>query len=312
MHVSCETKPFVSVVIRSHNRLESMIELAQMCQKQDYEPFEILIIEQSDESLRDKFEGELASLSTDTRVKILYFGRLGPAGARNVAIPHAKGEILIFIDDDDIPADTNWIKNHVKNFQNPNCVAVTGREFVEGEEGPSIHNTEKNYRLCLRYSFLKMPRARTRHTRRLTGVTALQGTNAAIRKEIIERVGGWDEDVECHEENSFDFKFQRLKKPEEYYVYEPDAAIVRRLEIEGGLGRRQAKTETILKGEYLYSFQILKRYFPVRFYSFIGIYIFLVIQRTFIYMKKSQPELSRKKIISDAFTSFFRVIRQNR
>ncbi len=278
-----------------------MIELAQMCQKQDYEPFEILIIEQSDESLRDKFQRELASLSTDTRVKILYYGRLGPAGARNVAVTHAAGEILIFIDDDDIPADTQWIKNHVKNFQNPNCVAVTGREFVEGEADPSKHNTKKNFRLCLCYSFLKMPRARTKHTRRLTGVTALQGGNTAIRKEVIERVGGWDEDVECHEENSFDFKFHARKKTGEYYVYEPDATMIRRLEIDGGLGRRQSTTASILKGEYLYSFKILKRYFPFRFYMFIGIYAFLVVQRTYVYMRKNQPSLSRKNILLDMF-----------
>ncbi len=174
--VNSKKSPFVSVVIRSYNRMESMIELARICQAQDYNNFEILVIEQSDDALRKKYQQEFAVLLEDQRMNILYFGRVGPAGARNKAVSHARGEILIFIDDDDIPADTNWIKNHVKNFHDPQCVAVIGREFVEGDENPSRHNTKKLSALLALLFFENAPCTHQTHPalNRCCGVAGLQ------------------------------------------------------------------------------------------------------------------------------------------
>ena len=40
--------PFISVIIRSYNRLSYVIELINRCLDQDYNNFEIVVIEQSD------------------------------------------------------------------------------------------------------------------------------------------------------------------------------------------------------------------------------------------------------------------------
>ena len=304
--MSDEENPFVTVVIRSHCRLASMIELVEKCQAQNYNNFEILVIEQSSKQ-RNEFLTRIEELNSDSRIRILYFSRLGPAAARNTAVTHANGDILIFIDDDDLPASVNWISAHVKTFEDPLCVATTGREIWEEGEDLSLQNNAKNYRLCLRYSFLKMPRARVRHTKRIRGVTALQGTNTSIRKRIIESVGGWDEDVEGHEENSFDFRFQRIRLPGEYYLFEPAAAIFRRFDIDGGLERRRSTTLTIFKGEIYYSHRILRRYFPVRFYVFYPAYIWLALSRTYEYMRSIQPKASRTKHFKEIFLALFGV-----
>lgn len=279
-----QSVPKITVVIRSYKRITHLIELIEKCLLQDHPNFEILVIEQT--STWSALESvKIRELSKDERLRVVRFKRLGPAAARNVAVKYARGEILLFIDDDDLPFNTNWVKTHSLNYMDPLCVGVTGREIHEGDHDPSRHDTSKNHRLCLRYSFLRMPRARVRHTKRILGITALQGANTSIRKEVIERVGGWDTDVEGHEENSFDFKFMRMKNPGEHYVFDPDAILFRRFQIPGGLERRMSDTATILESEFLYSHRIIRRYFPIRFYLFYPIYLLLAVIRTFKYMQ---------------------------
>jgi cellulose synthase/poly-beta-1,6-N-acetylglucosamine synthase-like glycosyltransferase len=178
--------PHVTLVIRSYQRIPAMLELAEVCLEQDYDRFDVLVIEQSPEQRR-QYREELNVISRSPKLRILEYEPLGPARARNEAIKQATGDILLFMDDDDLPLRTDSIRAHAKNFVDPDCVAVTGREVHSREEDPTAYNTERNRRLCLRYTFLKIPRARTRHTTRVTGVTCLQGTNTSIRRSALLR-----------------------------------------------------------------------------------------------------------------------------
>jgi glycosyltransferase involved in cell wall biosynthesis len=68
-------------------------------------------------------------------------GRLGPAQKRNLAIRDARGEILIFIDDDAYPQE-NFLEVLEKDFEDKNIVAVGGpaltpREVNFGKGSPA-------------------------------------------------------------------------------------------------------------------------------------------------------------------------------
>lgn len=268
---------FVSVAIRSFRRLPQLLELMGRLQAQGYPHFEIVVIEQS-EAAREAYRVELTALGRDPRVRILEYPALGPGRARDEAARQARGEIVLFIDDDDLPLGSDWIQAHVNNYADPLCMAVSGRHAFHEQEDPRLYDTSKNRRLCLRYSWLKMPRGRVRHGTPLRGVTQVAGTNASIRRSAIERAGGWDDEPD-HDEDSFNFRFARVKRPGEYFAYDPRPVILRRLDIPGGVGRRQASFGDRLRAELRFSHGVVRRYFPLRFWGLYPLYVLLAVQR---------------------------------
>jgi glycosyltransferase involved in cell wall biosynthesis len=269
----------MSVAVRSYRRLPQLIELVARLQQQEYPRFEIVVIEQS-EAEREAHRPALGALSKDERVRILEYPPLGAGRARDEAARQARGEIVLFIDDDDLPIGTRWIQAHADNYADPNCVAVSGRHALDEHEDPRQHDSPRNHRLCLRYSWLKMPRGRLRHGTRIEGVTQVAGTNASIRKSAIERAGGWDAERD-HDEDSFNFKFARMKQPGEYFAYDPAPAILRRLDIPGGVNRRAADFGDRVVSELRFSHTVIRRYFPVRFYALYPAYLVLAVAKAY-------------------------------
>lgn len=289
--------PSVSVVVRSYNRLDACCELIERVLEQDYPSFEVVVVEQTLQRT-DAQRARLAELERDPRVRVLSFPPLGAARARNVGWRAAKHEIVLFMDDDDLPLRSDWIRCHAKNFADPLCIGVAGREVRAPDGAPAPMSLRRARRLCLSYSFLKMPRGYTRHGHRIEGIAALQGGNVSIRREAIQRAGGWDELTESTDENSFDFRFDRVKRPGEYRVYDPTAVMWRRLDVTGGLARRAAPVARSLKFELEYSHRVVRRYFPVRFWAFYPAYVYLALRRTYDFQWRQGSHPSRRALLA--------------
>jgi len=298
--------PLVTVAIRSHMRLAAAIELIRRCQAQDYPRFEIVVIEQS-EPVREQFRDQLDEIDRDPRVHLIECPRLGYIRARNEAIQHARGEIILFMDDDDLPVGEDWISRHAANYRDPLCVAVTGREVTSEDEDPARHDNLWNHLMCLRYSpVLKLPMALNRHSRRIEGVESIKGGGTSIRRSVIDRVGLWEEDHDDvpHEEQYFNFKFQRLRRPGEYYVYDPTAVILRRLDIPGGMDRRTAPAHDVLYHELFYSHTIIRRFFPLRFYSCYPAYLAAHAGRALEQLYRTRPDEPLHRLAGELLRDF--------
>ena len=90
--------PVVSVVIPAYNRAASVGEAIQSVLRQTYSDFELLVV---DDCSTDGTRDEVRKIS-DRRVTLLESPRrLGPAGARNQGIAHARGAWIAFQDSDD-------------------------------------------------------------------------------------------------------------------------------------------------------------------------------------------------------------------
>lgn len=118
----------VSVIIRSYNRHPSLLELLQRIKIQTYSDFEVIIIDQTDEN------SVLSDLTTYIEenhwINYIKFSRpIGGPNARNEGIKRAKGDIVFFIDDDDLPYNSKWISDHVAHYSNEKIVGVTGRHI---------------------------------------------------------------------------------------------------------------------------------------------------------------------------------------
>lgn len=278
--------PLVSVAVRSYHRLPQLLELLGRLRLQSYPNFEVVVIEQSSD-VREHYREALEQAARDPRVRILEYPPLGAGRARNEAARQSRGEIVLFLDDDDLPQADDWIAAHAANFADPNCVAVSGRHVLNELDSPTKYDTPRNHRLCLRYSWLKMPRGRTYHSQRLRGVTQVAGTNAAIRRSAIERCGGWDDETD-HDEDSFNFRFAAIKSAQEYFAYDPRPAILRRLDVPGGLGRRQQTVYARLRAELRFSHGVIRRYYPWRFWALYPVYVLCALERALRHVFESR------------------------
>ena len=99
---SATERPPVSVVVRSYNRLDALAELIPIILKQTFTNFELVIVEQSTQKSPEQI-ARLAFLERDPRIRIFPFPPLGGPRSRNESARVARGDIIVFIDDDDIP-----------------------------------------------------------------------------------------------------------------------------------------------------------------------------------------------------------------
>ena len=265
--------PRVSVIVRSYNRLGALAELLQALLAQDHDSFEIVVVEQSTE--RPAAEVAVVdALARDPRVRLHRFPPLGGPGARNAGVRASRGELLVFIDDDDLPSGRDWLTHHEANFGDPKCLGVTGRFLDNGIEKPYA-NPERARKNVLSFNVLKWQRvyARTDVKKR---VESLMGGNAAIPRRTLERFGLWDECTPIEDEPSLAYRINAGKRDDEYMLFDPDVQMIRRLDVPGGMAKRQLSGPRYAKRVFTFLHNIVAHYYPVRFALLYPAYIYFV------------------------------------
>jgi glycosyltransferase involved in cell wall biosynthesis len=154
----------VSVVIPTLNRYEYLKDVLADFEKQDYQNFEVLVCDQSDEFRQDFYE----NWKLDIRVirqaeKALWL-------ARNTCIKEAKGSIVAF-SEDDVRIKPDWLRSHLLCIEIFEADASCGIFFPEGEE-PA--DSQSFYKLSNQFA---------------TG-------NTLIRKSVFAKIGLFDRQFE--------------------------------------------------------------------------------------------------------------------
>ncbi|VXC31709.1 Glycosyltransferase, GT2 family [Flavobacterium sp. 9AF] len=101
------SKPFVSVVIPTLNRYEYLKDVLKDLEKQTYQNFEVIIVDQTDD-----FKEEFYS-NWKLNLKFWFQKEKALWKARNEAIQSAKGDYILLYDDDSL-VDENWVYEHLK------------------------------------------------------------------------------------------------------------------------------------------------------------------------------------------------------
>jgi GT2 family glycosyltransferase/glycosyltransferase involved in cell wall biosynthesis len=101
----------VSVVIPTYNRKEQLIRCLEALERQSVLPqeFEVVVV---DDGSTDGTEAALRDRSFPFALQFHRQANEGPGAARNLAISHAAGELLLFIGDD-ILADERLLEHHL-------------------------------------------------------------------------------------------------------------------------------------------------------------------------------------------------------
>lgn len=270
--------PQLTVVIRSYNRIPALCELlmavlGQRCSV----PFEVVVVEQST-GVPEAEQARLAEFERDPRVRVLRYPPLGGPRARNVGVRAARGEIVLFMDDDDLPIGEGWIAAHLHHFDDPACLGVTGR-YVSGDDRPPPRwPAERAARFVLSYVPVLMYQQCYNYVEvdRPVRVATVHGGNVSLRRSALERFGLWDECTRIEDELSFNYRLHARKRADEYLLYDSDALMLRRVDVPGGMNKRYISIFRV--GERLFEFlhNITGHYFKLRFVALYPAYIVLL------------------------------------
>lgn len=247
-----------SVIVRSYNRLPALLELLEILRNQKNDNFEIVIVDQSTEFVDEDWDKLTGISQEDERVKLLKYEPLGGPKARNEGVIHSSGDILIFVDDDDLPYSNNWVSEHVGAYKKDEyLVGFTGRHIFEGNKKCPYISWMRWFirKKCMSYNWLKFPYTFAQFDENVGDVEWLHGTNSSIRKEWAVKAGLWDTHVRNQDEHSFAFKLQPLLGERYHLDFKKEPALVRRMDIEGGMDKRKFS----FKMEFINQFQYLSK-----------------------------------------------------
>lgn len=175
----------VSVVVPAFNE-ERMLDQTLRSLKYQTVPCEIVVCDNN--STDNTFE--IAKKYAD---KALREKRQGATHALNKGMKSSSGD-LVAITGADCVVPPNWVENFIKVFKDPNVIACYG------PVNP-LENRHKTYFSILNYAEMICIK---------TGLWfVVQGANCMFRRDILEKVGYFDPNVELFEENGF---FKRIRK----------------------------------------------------------------------------------------------------
>ncbi len=266
---------FMTVVIRSYNRLPELAKLLRVVLAQRGVDFEVVIVD----STRDvSDDGVFEVLGTrDPRVRLVRSPPRGCAAAANEGVRAARGEVVAFVDDDDLPVGDDWLLAHARNYRDPACLGVNGRlDYTGGgeERVPRVKASWLRDRWMLSYGPFKKPRVFHGSPNRKVGIEWLSGGNSSLRRSAWERGGAWDEYLGYHNEHSLFLRLARRKRADEHLVYDPEARMIIRRDVPGGLDHRthidsRERIDTLAK----YYFWLVAREHPLRIYGALPVFL---------------------------------------
>jgi glycosyltransferase involved in cell wall biosynthesis len=195
---------FVSVLMPAHNCVRFVAQAVDSVLSQDYQPLELIVV---DDGSTDGTAELLAGYGD--RVRLLRQTNRGPAAARNRALSVARGDLVAFIDGDDVwlPGKLSAQVAYLRAYPAPKLVYGHWREwrpdangawpdplaFANGYDDSSIDLSQSGwvYPQLLLDSIV--------HT-----ITALMPT------ELLRTVGGFDEELKVGEDYDLWLRLSRV------------------------------------------------------------------------------------------------------
>ncbi|MBC7262820.1 MAG: glycosyltransferase family 2 protein [Chloroflexi bacterium] len=186
----------ISVVIPVHNGAETIGECLEAIGRSDYRDYEVVVVD-------DASTDNTAEVAARYPCQLVRLERnVGAATAKNIGARKARGDIILFTDDD-ILLQPDTLRLVAEDFSDPRCDGVVGL-LSKDLRYPDFPAQFKN--LWMHYTYIRL--ANTSEAGQNVGVfyTSL----AAIRREAFEALGGFDEHY-CGASVTEDIEFgQRL------------------------------------------------------------------------------------------------------
>ncbi len=164
----------ISLVIPTVDRADALYNLLRHLEHQSVPPHEIVVVDQS--------AREDARVAVLAGVRIHRIAERGLPNARNVGVRLSTGDAVLFLDDDVIP-DRDLVRFHAGAYDAPGVAGVGGR-VVGGYDaaGPGVGAFRRGDGKVVRNFGAETP----------CDVEHLPGGNMSFRREVFDRIGGFD------------------------------------------------------------------------------------------------------------------------
>ena len=181
----------VSVVVPTHNRASLLTEQLAALTRQTYKgQWELIVVVNGS---TDDTPELLDSYANSLPLQSIFAEVLGASHARNIGARAARGNLLLFIDDDDrvTPA---WLQGMVNASNNWDIVRGNNHNFRHDRHGTSRAIYSEYEGLIPFFGFLP----------------SISASNCAIRRELFERLGGFDERYPRYEDTQLSWRAQLM------------------------------------------------------------------------------------------------------
>jgi len=185
--------PRVSVIIPAYNAADTIGQALESAFAQSFKDYEVVLV---DDGSTDAIDAAIAPYRD--RIKLIRQRNRGISGAKNAGVAAASGDYLAFLDADDIWMPERLARTVAVLEADPRCVLVSGGATTIDKDGtPSVE-----------YSIERAASVTPGLIEIVSGETEIKVSSVLIRREVFERVGGFDEAA-----------FGRLRGGEGPYLY---------------------------------------------------------------------------------------------
>jgi len=189
-------KPLISVIIPVYNRRAFLQKAVDSVFAQTYQNIEVIIIDDGSNKLTRKV---LAKYS-NPKIRVLRQRHLGVSSARNRGILAAKGELIAFLDSDDIWHPEKLEKQLLYLDKHPECmICQTDELWIRNGKRVNPRLKHKKLHGLFFYESLHLCLVTT--------------SSVLCKKELFEKVGLFDDDLPVCEDYDFYLRILSLKIP---------------------------------------------------------------------------------------------------
>jgi glycosyltransferase involved in cell wall biosynthesis len=185
----------IAVVTGVYNEERHIAELIEAVLNQNLKLDEFILV---DDGSKDKTAEIIKKYAEQNSfIKYFYQKNAGPASARNHAWKNSSSDICIFTDGDCVP-NKNWIEKLIQPFNNESVGATAG-----------TYKTVNIQSILARFIGLEIEWKHSRYGKNIN----VHGTyNLAVRKNILEEIGGLDESYPVPSGEDWDMTYKISKK----------------------------------------------------------------------------------------------------
>ena len=215
----------ISVVIPLYNKEQSVNATLDSVLAQTFHDFEVVVVD--DGSTDESANVVRGFLQKDNRIRLVEKENGGVCSARNQGIKESRGEYIAFLD-----ADDNWDKDYlteqVRMIRDFPEAAMWGINFAELSNGKLVRTLatglSEGYRGYVENYFQMKGRVSD----------LFCSSSVVIRKEVFEKVGGFDERIKYAEDNDMWFRIIATNKVAfydrymVYYMYDAENRALKR------------------------------------------------------------------------------------
>ncbi|RJX41200.1 glycosyltransferase family 2 protein [Paenibacillus pinisoli] len=183
--------PFVSIMVPAHNEGKVIVKTVESLLNLDYphDRYEIIVINDNSSDNSRELLGELQAMHPGRNLNIIntdaVTGGKGKSNALNIGFAQSKGELIAIYDADNTP-ERKALLYLVSEIMNDKTLGAVIGKFRTRNRNASLLTRFINVETL---SFQWMAQA---GRWKLFKLCTIPGTNFIMRREIIERIGGWD------------------------------------------------------------------------------------------------------------------------